>query len=604
MSSDLPATLALLPFFVSGRFPKAELIGRCRPGVVSYTSGRELVEIVRDVSLGLGSLGMRRGDRVALVAESRPEWLFADLAVLAAGAVTVPAYPTLPAEQIEFILRDSEATLAVVSTPLQLAKVQSVAARVPTLRAIVAMEEPADPAGRVPVVSLAAASTRGHRRILDAWGQAKAFHDEAKQVRPDDLATIIYTSGTTGQPKGVILTHQNLMANVAGVKAVLHVDEADSALSFLPLCHAFERLVAYFYLASGCSIAFAESFDTIARDLGAVRPTIMTGVPRLFEKLQTRVLETGRAATGLKRAVFTWAVRAAERHGAAKEDGRSLSGWQRLETLLADRLVFRQVRNSVGGRMRFAVSGSAPLQPSIGRFFYGMGIPILEGYGLTEASPVLAVMPLERIRFGTVGPALPNVELRVAEDGEILARGPNVMAGYLNHSEDTAAALSGGWLHTGDVGSRDADGYLRITDRKKELIVTSGGKKIAPQPIEAALKANPLVAEAALVGDRRKFAAALLVPNFDVLASRLRIATPADPSAAAALVGRPDVRVLYQEIVDRVNVPLAQFERIKQFAILSRWFSIESGELTPTLKLKRRVIERNYQDTIDRLYGT
>jgi long-chain acyl-CoA synthetase len=423
-----------------------------------------------------------------------------------------------------------------------------------------------------------------------------------RQVAPGDVATIIYTSGTTAEPKGVMLTHANLVANIEGVKQVLDLNERDTALSFLPLCHAFERLVSYVYLASGVSMVFAESIDTVARDLQAVRPTVMTGVPRVFEKLQARVLAKGREPGGLKRAIFDWAIGVAERRGRLLPRGGALPLALRVQSALADRLVFHKIREGLGGRLRFAVSGSAPLLPSIAELFYGMGLPILEGYGLTETAPVLCVMPLEAVRFGTVGPPLPNVELRIAEDGEILARGPNVMAGYYRRPEDTAAVMRDGWFHTGDVGSLDERGYLRITDRKKEFILTSGGKKLAPQVVENALRAHALIAEAVLIGEGRRFPAALLVPDFAALGRQIGAPPPADPASAHALLSRPDVRAVFDAALAAVNAPLAQFERVKRYTLMAREFTLAEGELTPTLKVKRRVIEARYRAEIDAMY--
>ena len=456
---------------------------------------------------------------------------------------------------------------------------------------------------RLEIVPLADVVSRGHKRILDGWGIGRAFHDEAKAVQPGDLATIIYTSGTTGEPKGVMLTHANLIANMAGVKKVLDLNPDDTALSFLPLCHAFERIVAYIYMACGVSMIFAESIDTIARDLKLVKPTVMTGVPRVFEKLHARVLTKGREAGGVKRVIFDWAVGVAELRGRLLPDGHRLSMAQKLQSRLAERLVFAKIREGLGGRFRFVVSGSAALRADIGRFFYGLGLPILEGYGLTETAPVLCVTPVAGpVRFGTVGPPLPNVELRVAEDGEILARGPNVMMGYYKRPDLTADVIRDGWFHTGDIGAQDADKYLAITDRKKELIVTSGGKKIAPQPIEASLRAHDLVAEAVLVGEQRHFAAALLVPDFDQLCRRIAMPRPADAHGLRTMLARPDVVSLYAQVVAGVNEKLAQFERIKKFELLSREFTVDAGELTPTLKVRRRVVEDRCRELIEAMY--
>ncbi|HYN07562.1 MAG TPA: long-chain fatty acid--CoA ligase [Vicinamibacterales bacterium] len=604
--AETPATIAVLPFFASGRFPTPDLLGRCREGGIDTISGRDLVERVRDLSLGLGAIGMARGDRVALVSESRPEWLLVDFAILSAGGVTVPIYPTLSAEQVAFILRDSESAFVVVSNAVQLAKVIAAAATLPALRGVVVIDAPGDglpgAAGQAPIVTLADTVDRGHRRILDGWGVGREFHDEAKKVQPHDLATIIYTSGTTGEPKGVMLTHANLVANLEGVKKVLDLNPDDTALSFLPLCHAFERMVAYIYLACGVSMIFAESIDTIARDLKTVRPTVMTGVPRVFEKLHARVLAKGREPGGLKRVIFDWAVRVADSRGRLLPEHQRLPLRLKLESRLAERLVFRKIREGLGGRFRFAVSGSAALRPDIGRFFYGLGLPILEGYGLTETSPVLCVTPLRKVRFGTVGPPLPNVELRIAPDGEILARGPNVMSGYFHKPDQTADVIRDGWLHTGDIGAQGSDGYLAITDRKKELIVTSGGKKIAPQPIEASLRAHDLVAEAVLVGEKRHYVSALIVPDFQMLSERIAMARPADAAGARKMLDRPDVRSLYAQVVAGVNDRLAQFERIKKFELLAREFTVDAGELTPTLKVRRKVVEERLREVIETMY--
>jgi long-chain acyl-CoA synthetase len=594
-----PATLAQLPFFASGRYPKPDLIGRCRPDSVEWTSGRELVPIVRDIALGLGEFGLQRGTCVALLSESRPEWLFTDLAVLSAGAVSTPIYPTLAAEQVAFILRDCAAEIVVVSTAEQLDKVLSVVKTVPHVRVIVSMDACERTAhGDVLIVTLDGVRTAGHNRIRGGWGIARQFHDHARLVRPDDLATIIYTSGTTAEPKGVRLTHGNLVANIQSALDVIALYETDVALSFLPLCHAFERIVAYIYLTSGVSVAFAESLDTVARDLQTVRPTVMTGVPRVFEKLRARIEERAQVASAPRRALFEWASRLAVRQGRALTGGRPLSLLDRAGLRLAERLVFTKIRAAVGGRLRFAVSGSAPLDDTLAAFFHGVGLPILEGYGLTETSPVLTVVPLERVRLGTVGPPLPNVDLRIADDGEVIVRGPNVMQGYHNRPEETAAVLVDGWFHTGDIGMLDEAGYLRLTDRKREIIVTSGGKKIAPQPIEQRLRRHPLVAEAIVVGDRRHFPAALLVPERTTLSRLLGRSL----DVATGVYADPDVLAHYQAIVDEINTSLAQFERIKRFVLIDAELTIAGGMLTPTMKVKRRVIEERFAAQIEGLY--
>jgi long-chain acyl-CoA synthetase len=601
-------TIADLPFHAVGRFPKALAIGRCRgreaPGVIiDGISSQELFERIRDLSLGFGALGVGPGDRVAIVAESRPEWIMCDMAILTCGAVTVPIYPTLSAAQARYILQDSAARLAIVSTRLQLDKLQEIRHLLPAIEAVVVMEPAAAGAS---VMTLEEVAQRGHARMTGDWGAGRGFRETARAVRPDDLATIIYTSGTTGEPKGVMLTHANLVANLREGATVLDVSQDDVALSFLPLSHGFERMVSFIYLFTGVTIVFAESFETLGRDIAGVRPTVITGVPRVYEKMQSRILEKGQAGSAAKAAVFRWSLNAGLARARAVLRGKPVGPLTAMKAALGDRLVFSKIREGVGGRLRLIVSGSAPLSSSVAEFFHAVGLPVIEGYGLTETAPILTVNPPQAPRVGTVGRPLSNVELKIAPDGEILARGPNVMRGYYNKPEATADVLKDGWFHTGDIGAIDAAGYLTITDRKKDLLVTSGGKKIAPQPIEAVLKSSPLVAEAVVLGDRRKYAAALIVPDFAALERRLQgvgRAPGASPQSRADLVKRADVLALYQEIVDALNRDLSQFERIKRIAVLPSEFTVESGELTPTLKVKRKVVGERWREEIEKLYG-
>lgn len=593
-------TLADLPFHVMGRFQKPVALGRCREGGIDAVSSKEVFERIRDLALGFRQLGMDAGDRVAMMAESRPEWVLCDLAILTAGAVNVPIYPTLSAGQARYILQDSGAKIAVVSTRAQLEKIQDVRHLLPSLEAVVVMD--ADGAETASVTSLGAVERRGHERMNAEWGTGKAFKDDAKRVIPDQLATIIYTSGTTGEPKGVMLSHGNLVSNMLAGASVLDVGPEDTALSFLPLSHSFERMVSFVYLFSGVSMVFAETMETIGRDIGFLKPTVLTGVPRVYEKLQARVLEKGRAGSPLKARLFQWAVGVGRKRAAAELRGGAPGTITALQSRLADTLVFSKIRAGLGGRLRFAVSGSAPLAPAVHEFFHGIGLPIVEGYGLTETAPILTVNPQRAPRAGTVGRAIPGVELRIAADGEILARGPNIMRGYYNKDQATGEVLQDGWLHTGDIGTLDAEGYLTITDRKKDLIVTAGGKNIAPQPIEGVLKSHRLIGEAIVLGDRRRFVSALILPDFPILERRLKdLGRP--PGERADLVTRPDVVALYQEIVDGLNQDLAQYERIKRIALLPAEFSIESGELTPTLKVKRKVIEERWREQIEAIYA-
>jgi long-chain acyl-CoA synthetase len=599
-------TLAALPFHFVGRHPKPALLRRCRGDAVEELSTQEFFDRIRDFSLGLGALGVEPGDRVAILSDSRPEWLIADLAALTAGAVTAPIYPTLPEGQVRYILADSGARVVVVADETQAAKVRAVWDELPDLSALVLMDPAGEPkaaagaaSGREEL-SLAEATGRGHRRLMTEDGLGREYKERAAAVAPDQLATIIYTSGTTGEPKGVMLTHGNVASNVMDGGAVVRVHAEDDALSFLPLSHAFERAVVFLYLYHGVTVTFAESLDTIARDLGTVKPTVMTGVPRVYEKFHARVHEAVAGAPAVRRRLFHWAVGVGLRQARARLAGRSVGLSARLQLGLAERLVLSKIRGRLGGRLRFVVSGSAPLSTPIAEFFFAIGIPVVEGYGLTETSPTLTVNPLERPKLGTVGPAIRNVELRIADDGEVLARGPNVMQGYYGKPEATAEVMRDGWFCTGDIGSLDDDGYLTILDRKKELIVTAGGKNIAPNPIEAELKRSALVAEAVLIGDRRPYVSALLVPDFTALATRAAV----EGASREEIVERPDVVALFDEVVNRANDGLARHEQIKRSALLPAEFGIATGELTPTLKVKRRVVAQRWSDAIERLYAS
>ena len=611
------ATLADLPSRIAARGPRPALVRRCGQDGFRDWSSTDLLEAVQQGAAGLLATGLAAGDRLAIVSESRPEWILVDLAAQTIGVVTVPIYPTLPAPQVRHILADSGARLAIVSDRIQAAKVQEVRHLLPALELMVIIDPgtPAnapDPQGDhltaghlglgTSVIAYGALLARGRDRLATDPSVGRAIDARRAAVDDEALATIIYTSGTTGEPKGVMLTHRNIVSNAEAVIPIFQLTPDDVALTFLPLSHSFERTVVYAYLMSGLTIVFAENLDTIARDLRATAPTLMTVVPRVCEKLQARVLATVAEGPAVRRWLFQTALGLAlarVRRADGDTDVLTPAGWRER---LGDRLVFAKVRARLGGRLRLIVTGSAPLSRETGEFFLAAGLPIFEGYGLTETAPTLSVNHPGRARLGTVGPAIPGVELRIAEDGEILARGPNVMRGYWNRPADTEAVIRDGWFHTGDIGELSADGFLSITDRKKDLLVTSGGKKVAPQPIEARLKQHPLVAEAVVVGDRRRFPAALIVPAFDVLSERLKsLGLPAGDRAA--LVGRSDVLGLYREIVDALNRDLAQFEQVKQIALLPAEFTIAGGELTPTLKVRRRVIETRWQDTIERLYA-
>jgi long-chain acyl-CoA synthetase len=449
------------------------------------------------------------------------------------------------------------------------------------------------------VLSLAEVEERGRQ----AAARHQGWKTDALAVQSTDLATIIYTSGTTGDPKGVMLTHGNITSNVVAALEVMPIAVGDESLSMLPLSHIFERMVDYTLYHGGVVINYAESFETVAANLQEVKPTIVLSVPRLYEKVYARVLENALSGSGLKRRIFFWAKGVGEEWANHTLAGLPIPTGLALQKKLADRLVFSKLQARTGGRIKFFVSGGAPLSAEIAKFFLGAGLPIAEGYGLTETSPVLTLNPLERIKLGTVGKAIPGVQVRIAPDGEILAKGPGIMRGYYNKPEATAEAIDGdGWFHTGDIGELDADGYLKITDRKKDLIVTAGGKNIAPQPIENLVKTNKFVLNAVMLGDKRKFTIMLVVPNLEALEPWAKERNLAYGSPVE-LLRLPDVQAkMEREVMGNLR-DLAKFEMPKRVVLLDRDFTIESGHLTPTLKVKRRAVEKTYKDLIDRTYA-
>jgi long-chain acyl-CoA synthetase len=560
----------------------------------------DALSLVRDVAGGLHELGIEPGERVAILAENRPEWALADYGCLLAGVVDVPIYATLIAEQIAYILRDSGARLVFAGDREQVAKARAAAAQVEHDVRVVAFDEmgqdDTDEDGAGEVVAWSGFLEQG-RRV--AGGESEdTFRNRALAIAPGEVATILYTSGTTGDPKGVMLTHQNLYSNVWACSHVLRVGPTDVTLSFLPLSHVFQRMVDYLLFSKGCVIAYAHDIPSVADDLKVVRPTLVVSVPRLYEKVYARVTEV----EGIRARLVAWASRVAGRWADARLADRQPGPITRAQYALADRIVFRKIRDGVGGRLRFFVSGGAPLAPRINRFFYSVGLPILEGYGLTETSPVTNVNPPDRIRIGTVGPPVAGTEIRIADDGEILVRGPQVMKGYFNRPEETAAAIDGeGWFRTGDVGEITDEGYLKITDRKKDMILTAGGKNIAPQPIENRLMSNPFVEQVVMVGDRRKFASLLVVPDFRVLEAWAR-EKGIDVGERVDLLRHPKVQDLMEaEIMDHLE-PFSGYERPKKLALLEDEFTIEDGTLTPTQKVKRRVVQERFATLIDRFY--
>ena len=505
--------------------------------------------------------------------------------------------PTLPTRQVEYILRDSGAAVVLVSSTTQLEKIQTIRDHLPALRHVVAFDPDATAPNVVPFDDLLACGRAATARHPDWQAHALA-------AGPDDLATLIYTSGTTGDPKGVMLTHRNIASNVTTCVGLFRFVEGDECLSFLPLSHIFERMFGHYSMFyAGVVINYAGGIDTVAADMQDRRPSMMASVPRLYEKIYARVLDSMRSASVPRRRIFEWARRIGEVWVDRTLAGAPIPPALALQRMAADRLVFAKLRARTGGRIRFFISGGAPLAPEIAKFFCAAGMPILEGYGLTETSPVMAVNIFGHTKLGTVGRPIPGVEVRIAEDGEILTRGPNVMCGYYGKPEATDEAIDAdGWFHTGDIGMLDAEGYLRITDRKKDLIVTAGGKNIAPQPIENLAKRSKYVSNAVMLGDRRPFPIMLVVPNPDPLRVwAARHGFPTDDMAR--LVALPDVHTKVEREVRKTLRDLAQFEMPKKFLLLPRDFSVEGGELTPTLKVRRRVVEERHRVAIEALYA-
>ena len=590
-----PGTLNHLFFTASRKWNKPDAMQVRVDGKWQPISHATIVERVRRIALGLGTIGVTRGDRVAILSENRPEWALADYACLTAGFADVPVYGTLPAEQIQYLLEDSGAVAIFVSTAPQAAKIASLRARCPRLRQVIAFDEAARHDANLTLRDLEAKGA-----ALDTVERAAEYERAAMAVSPDDLATIIYTSGTTGAPKGVMLSHDNIHSNVEATRAVIPI-ENDVALSFLPLSHIFERMGDYWFFATGTSIAYVENFDFVPLAMQEVRPSVALSVPRLYEKMYARVLENALAGGAIKRRVFFWARAVADRWADAKLAGGEPGAVLAMQYGLAQRLVFSKLKARTGGRMRYFVSGGAPLATEINKFFFAAGLTILEGYGLTETSPVIGVNTPANFRIGTIGKPIDGVEVKIAPDGEILTRGPHIMKGYFNKPEATSEAIDpDGWFHTGDIGVIE-DGFIRITDRKKDIIVTAGGKNIAPQPIENMVKTNKYVSQAVMIGDRRKFPVLLVVPNFEQLEkwAKLRNIIWTDRSQLLAM---PTIHAKMDKEVRSKLTGLAPFEMPKKIALLGADFSVESGELTPTLKVKRRAIEKNYKSLIDSLY--
>ncbi len=562
---------------------------------VSYS---ELRDVSTNFAIGLASLGVKPDDHVALISENRPEWVVSDIAIHKLGAVDVPIYPTLTAKQIEFIFNDAEVKYAIVSNSFQFNKVKKILNAVKSLKKIIVISEKG-----VELEKDVLSYTHVCQMGADINKKQPDFKNKIKpKINPSNLLTIIYTSGTTGNPKGVMLTHSNLVSNIKSASQVITLSDTDVLLSFLPLCHSFERMAGYYTaFASGSTIAYAESVESVRDNLAEVKPTIMTSVPRLFERIYNRVHRQVEEGPPMKRKIFNWALSTGRKYMVAKKHG-FVSPALAIKHRLADKLVFHKLKTATGGRIRFFVSGGAALGREYGEFFEAVGLQIIEGYGLTESSPVITANRLDDYKFGSVGKPIPGVEVKIAEDGEILARGPNIMKGYWNNKHATEESIDNDkWLHTGDIGVFDAEGFLIITDRKKHMFVSSGGKNIYPQPIEGLFLQSKYIDQFVLIGDRRMFLSALIVPDFDAVkeyADRNKISYTDEDD----LISKQEIYEIIEKEVSTLQKDLSNYERVRKFVLLSRPFSIDGGEITPTMKIRRKAVEEKYQNMIEEMY--
>lgn len=573
--------------------PRAQMY-RSAAGWQSITA-QEMLRRVAGLSKALGELGIKPGDRVAIFAPNCPEWHIADFAIQGVGAASVPIYFNESPDRLVYILNDSGARIAFTSGEAQARKITECRDRTPALEHVISVVPLSDSHGEM-LRYEALIATAGDADIAE-------YRKRAANVSASQLLTIIYTSGTTGEPKGVMLTHSNVSSNVADSLEAYEFTPSDLALSFLPLAHVYERTVDYGYLFRGVPVAYVEQMEGVPQAFLEVKPTCAAAVPRFFEKIYANIVDKGRHETGLKRKIFDWSLRVAQESVPWRAYGKSPSLWTKQRWEIADRIVYSKIRAGLGGRIRYFFSGGAPLAPELSEFFWSVNLPVLQGYGLTETAPVIASNVPKKNKVGTVGMPISHVQVRIADDGEILVKGPCVMQGYFHKPDETREVLTpDGWFSTGDVGRLDADGYLIITDRKKELLKTAAGKFVAPAPIENLLKQSPFITNAIVVGDKRKFVSVLIVPNFTGIEREARKQNK-DFSAPSQTVSDPWVRDLLSREIERLTASLAQYEKPKRFALIEQDFTLASGELTYTLKIKRRVIEDHYKDLIERLYA-
>lgn len=584
-----PSRIFDIPYRQKEKFAKVDALASKVDGVWRAISTDELINTASKVAYGLMSMGIGKGDTIATIsANNRYEWNFIDLAILQIGAVHVPIYPTISDSDYKFIFNDAEVKYVFVSDEGLYNRVITVKKEAPLIRNVYTFND--------------VAGAPSWKEVLETGEKNPAEHkleEIKKSIKASDLATMIYTSGTTGTPKGVMLSHNNIVSNVVAVRNLIPVGPEGRALSFLPLCHVYERMLNYLYQYSGISVYYAESIDTIGDNLKEVKPDIFVAVPRVLEKIFDKILAAGNQLKGIKKRLFFWSLDL----GSKYELNHANGAFYDFKLSIARKLVFSKWGAAIGGNLKTIVSGSAPLQPRLARIFWAAGIPVLEGYGLTESSPVISVNNLEpgNAHFGTVGPIIEDVQVKIAEDGEILCKGPNVMMGYYRRPDLTAEAIQDGWLHTGDIGMMVDEKFLKITDRKKELLKTSGGKYIAPQPIENKMKESPFIEQIMVIGDGQKFAAAIVVPKFHFLQEWCK-GKNISYTSNEDLIQNKDVLNIYRSEIDKYNVNFGHVEQIKRFELVPKEWSTQGGELTPTLKLKRKFIMEEYNALVQKIY--
>jgi len=583
---------------IANKYPDKEVLFYKHEGKYHGIKFKEFLEQVKCFAIGLEAIGFKQGDRLALLSENRPQWLICDLATIGIGGIDVPLYTSITPSQIEYTMNNSGAKILVVSSEALLKKVLAVRNKLHFMDKIILLDNMESENKTRDIITYQEILETGMEKLATG---TKDYEEKIRRVKPSDLATIMYTSGTTGVPKGVMLSHNNIIAEIQALGKSIEVEGDDILISFLPLSHVLGRLVEYFIVFNGCAIGYAESLESLPRNLMELKPTLFISVPRVYEKIYSMIFESLRRGSPFRKKLFDWALKSRKCY--MDSDGLKHKGFQKLKYLIAEKFILSKVKERLGGRLRILISGGAPLLKEVGEFFRDLGLIIQEGYGLTETTCAVTLNRRDNIRYGTVGQPLPGIEIAIGENSEILVRGPVVMQGYYKDDEGTRRVIDkDGWLHTGDAGFLDSDNFLTITDRLKDLIKTSSGKYVAPQQIENAYKANKFIAQAVVIGENKKFITALLIPDFEML-KKYAAEEGITFSKNEDLINNPKISLLFRSVTDEINKNLADFEKIRKFALITDNFSIEAEELTPTLKVKRNIILEKYRDVINKMYG-